>query len=138
MKGSSDLYASAEDLAKWNSSFSTNSIWSDSLQKMLFTIYTKKTPYYGYGWFIRPDKRLVYYHGGGTFGCSAFSAWYPHEQVSIIILSNVSVLPVNELWNDIEKIIFKEPFELPAINRAHPNERRRVTDIYRPVYAGSA
>lgn len=118
MKGSGDLYASEEDLAKWNSSFSTNSIWSDSLQKLLFTIHTKKTPYYGYGWFIRPGKRLAYYHGGGTFSCSAFSAWYQNEQVSIIILSNVSVLPLNELWNDIEKIIFKEPFKLPAINRA--------------------
>ena len=35
--------------------------------------------------------------------------------MSIIILSNVSVLPVNELWNDIEKIVFNEPIELPAL-----------------------
>ena len=33
-------------------------------------------------------------------------------------MSNVSVLPVNELWNDIEKIIFKEPLELPAVSKA--------------------
>jgi len=118
MKGSGDLYSSAEDLTKWNNSFSTNGIWSDSLQKLLFTIHSQKTPYYGYGWFIRPGKRFAYYHGGGTFGCSALSAWYPQEQVSIVILSNVSILPINELWNDIEKIVFKEPFELPAVNRA--------------------
>ena len=118
MKGSGDLYSSAEDLAKWTNSFSTNGIWSDSLQKLLFTIHSQKTPYYGYGWFIRPGKRFAYYHGGGTFGCSALSAWYPQEQVSIVILSNVSILPINELWNDIEKIVFKEPFELPAVNHA--------------------
>jgi CubicO group peptidase (beta-lactamase class C family) len=85
---------------------------------MLFTVQTKKTPYYGYGWFIREDKRPAYYHGGGTFGCSAISVWYPKEQMSVVILSNVSTLPVNELWNDIEKIIFSEPFELPVISRA--------------------
>ncbi|MEO5562630.1 MAG: serine hydrolase domain-containing protein [Chitinophagaceae bacterium] len=118
MKGSGDLYASAEDLAKWNSSFSGKGIWSEALKKLLFTVHTQKMPHYGYGWFIRSGKRSVYYHGGGTFGCSALSAWYPNEQLSIVILSNVSVLPVNELWNDIEKIIFKEPFELPVISHA--------------------
>ncbi len=115
MKGSGDLYASAEDLAKWNSSFSTGGMWSESLKKLLFTAHTHNTPNYGYGWFIRPQGRLAYYHGGGTFGCSALSAWYPDEQMSIIILSNVSVLPVDELWSDIEKIVFGEPFELPMI-----------------------
>ncbi|MGN7721175.1 serine hydrolase [Chitinophaga sp. 22620] len=112
MKGSGDLYSTAEDLAKWNNSFAGNDTWKDSLQKLLFTIHASKTPAYGYGWFIRADKRRAYFHGGGTFGCSALSAWYPDEKISVVILSNVSVLPVNELWNDIEKIIFNEPFEL--------------------------
>ncbi len=112
MKGSGDLYSTAEDLAKWNNSFSNTNTWNDSLQKLLFTVHTHKTPAYGYGWFIREGKRRAYFHGGGTFGCSALSAWYPDEKVSVVILSNVSVLPVNELWNDIEKIIFNEPFEL--------------------------
>lgn len=113
MKGSGDLYSTAEDLAKWNHSF--NSMWNDSIQKLLFTAYT---PAYGYGWYIRRGKRQAYYHGGGTFGCSALSAWYPGEQLSIVILSNVSALPVNELWNDIEKIVFNEPFEMPETTTA--------------------
>lgn len=115
MRGSGDLYANAEDLAKWNSSFSTDGVWSERLKTLLFTSYTDKIPGYGYGWFIRTEGRLAYYHGGGTFGCSALSAWYPDEQLSIVILSNVSVLPVNELWGDIEKIVFNEPFELPSM-----------------------
>jgi CubicO group peptidase (beta-lactamase class C family) len=118
MKGSGDLYSNAEDLAKWNNSFFGDNIWSDSIKKLLFTCHNPKTPFYGYGWFIRPGKRLAYYHGGGTFGCSALSALYPQEKVSVVILSNVSTLPVNELWNDIEKIIFKEPFELPVASQA--------------------
>ncbi|THU38314.1 beta-lactamase family protein [Niastella caeni] len=118
MKGSGDLYTSAEDLTKWNNSFSGNGVWSKNLENRLFTSYTPRTPNYGYGWFLRSGKRRVYYHGGGTFGCSALSAWYPDEQLSVVILSNVSTLPVNELWYDIEKIIFQEPFELPVIGQA--------------------
>lgn len=112
MKGSGDLYSTAEDLAKWNYSFSGNGTWNDSLQELLFRDHTRQTPAYGYGWFIRQGKRRAYFHGGGTFGCSALSAWYPDEKISVVILSNVSVLPVNEMWSDIEKIIFPEPFEL--------------------------
>ncbi len=117
MKGSGDLYASAEDLMKWNNSFSKNAIWSDHLKKMIFTNYTPKAPYYGYGWFLRLGTKPAYYHGGGNFGCSALSAWYPDEQLSIVILSNVSLLPVKEIWSDIEKIIFKRHFEMPGITK---------------------
>jgi CubicO group peptidase (beta-lactamase class C family) len=115
MKGSGDLFSNAEDLSVWNNSFCDYKIWGKDIQRLLFKVQTNKPPYYGYGWYIRPGKRLAYYHGGGTFGTSALSAWYPHDQVSVVILSNVSVLPVNEIWSDIEKIIFNEPFELPEI-----------------------
>jgi CubicO group peptidase (beta-lactamase class C family) len=117
MKGAGDLYTSAEDLTTWNNSFASHFVWNNALQKNIFTAYTGKTPDYGYGWYIRAEKRMAYFHGGGTFSCSAFTAWYPHEKVSVVIISNISVLPVTELWNDIEKIIFNEPFELPAINQ---------------------
>jgi CubicO group peptidase (beta-lactamase class C family) len=116
MKGSGDLYASGGDLIKWNNSFATDGRWREEMKKKIFTDYSTGSPNYGYGWFLREGgKRTAWYHGGGTFGCSALSAWYPEEQIAIVILSNVSVLPVNELWNDIEKIIFKEPFEWPVM-----------------------
>lgn len=118
MKGSGDLYSTADDLSKWNNSFINNRVWSGTVQQAVFDIQNKHQPYYGYGWYVRTGKRLAYYHGGGTFGTSALSAWYPDEKVSVIILSNVSVLPVNEMWNDIEKIIFNDPFELPRIKAA--------------------
>ena len=115
MKGSGDLFSNADDLSTWNNSFSDKKVWNKNIQQSLFKVQTKHPPYYGYGWYIRPGKRLAYYHAGGTFGTSALSAWYPDDQVSVVILSNISVLPVNEIWSDIEKIIFNEPFELPKI-----------------------
>jgi CubicO group peptidase (beta-lactamase class C family) len=118
MKGCGDMYSNADDLSRWNNSFYSDTFWSQRLQQLIFTYHTKKPPYYGYGWYIRPGKRIAYYHGGGSFGCSAISVWYPDEKISVVILSNVSVLPVTELWNDIEKLIFNEPFTMPVVTKA--------------------
>jgi len=90
MKGSGDLYSTAADLLLWNNTCTD------------FT----------YGWMKEGE---AYYHGGGSFGCSAINVVYPEEGLSIILLSNVSVMPVNEMWHDIEKIIFNRPFEMPQI-----------------------
>ena len=62
MRGSGDLYASAEDLALWNSSFFPGGHWNEALKTSLFSSYTTGTPAYGYGWFIRTQGRPAYYH----------------------------------------------------------------------------
>lgn len=124
MKGSGDMYSNAEDLSKWTNSFGSN-IWNE-IKEQIFTAHTNKGLHdndnkYGYGLFIRPHTeyfKLAYYVGGGTYGCSAISVWYPNEKIAITILSNISVLPVNELWGDVEKIIFNKPFELPQLKKS--------------------
>jgi len=124
MKGSGDMYSNAEDLSKWANSFGSN-VWDKVIKEQIFTPHTDKGLHdndnrYGYGWFIRPDTKYfksAYYVGGGTYGCSAISVWYPTEKIAVTILSNISVLPVNEIWADVEKIIFNKPFELPLLKR---------------------
>lgn len=135
MKGSGDLFSNADDLSAWNNSFADKKIWSSNIQELLFRIQTKLQPYYGYGWYIRPGKRLAYYHGGGTFGTSALSAWYPDDQVSVVILSNISVLPINEIWNDVEKIIFNEPFDLPEIKSTYKMTTEELK-AFAGIYSG--
>ena len=90
---------------------------------MIFADYSgekvNRHDHYGYGWYIRnaeQNTRLAYYHGGGSFGTSAISVIYPHEEISIILLSNVSTLPVNEIWHDLEGILFEQTVILPEIN----------------------
>ncbi len=125
MKGSGDLHTSAADLTRWNNSLMDTTIWPQAVLAKLFSIQNLKAMHgnedaYGYGWFIRSGdekKRKAYYTGGGTYGGSAISALYPEEKLSIVLLSNVSTLPVNELWRDVEKIIFKEDFALPVIHK---------------------
>ncbi|MFD2147945.1 serine hydrolase domain-containing protein [Mucilaginibacter antarcticus] len=134
MKGSGDMYASAGDLLNWTNSFSGDQ-WGD-IKAQVFAPHSglplhNNKDLYGYGWFIHNNAeptKMAYFHGGGTYGCSALTALYPQKKISIVILSNISTLPVNEIWADIEKIIFNEPFKLPnktdkvAINAAELNK----------------
>lgn len=115
MKGSGDLYSTAADLQLWNNSLLDDGRWSADVKRQLFSIHNKKLSY-GYGWYINPEKTR-YWHGGGTFGCSAISAVYEPEKLSIVLLSNVSVLPVNELLADIERIVRGQPFEMPVLQQ---------------------
>jgi CubicO group peptidase (beta-lactamase class C family) len=120
MKGSGDLYASAQDLIAFLDSFTTP-LWPASLSKEMFSPHTveavERGDRYGYGWFIREktDRPKAFYHGGGSYGVSTLMARYPEEKLSIVILSNVSVMPVNQIWSDIEDMVLGKPFELPIV-----------------------
>lgn len=121
MKGSGDLYTSGTDLIKFLHSFE-NQKWPEILKKEMFIAHSinavERGDLYSYGWFIREKQSgrpKAYYHGGGSFGVSALMARYPEEKLCIIILSNISVLPVNQIWSDIESIVLGKPFEMPAV-----------------------
>lgn len=119
MKGSGNLYASAADLTTWLSSFGGDRRPPAVVSKLFdeqMTSPMADDERYGYGWYHRPavgSTEAAWYHGGGTFGCSAMVVWYPADQTSIVLLSNVSILPVNNLWADLERIILGQPFDLP-------------------------
>lgn len=130
MKGSGDLYSTAADLQLWNNSLLDDGRWSADVKRQLFSIHNKKLSY-GYGWYINPEKKM-YWHGGGTFGCAAISAVYEPEKLSIVLLSNVSVLPVNELLADIEKIVRGKPFEMPVLQ-----QQARLSDEQLKAFEGT-
>jgi CubicO group peptidase (beta-lactamase class C family) len=123
MTGGGNMYSTATDLWHWCRSLLIGSTWDDAIRRAAFTPLTtekmshKDGALYGIGWYIREktDQYARAYHiGGGTYGFSSKVAIYPDEQLYIIILSNVSFLPVDDvLWKDIEKIVLGKPFELP-------------------------
>lgn len=108
LKGAGDMYSSATDLWKWNKNFLPAhfpAINSDSINS--------RTGGYHYGWKLSTQQPVKYYHGGGTWGYSTYTAFYPTEKISIILLANVSTIPVSDIASDIEKIVFGRPFEMP-------------------------
>lgn len=139
MKGPGDLYASAQDLAilmqnllgqQWNRKTTDQLFFQHSKEPI------KREDYYGYGWFIRKasaNRPEAYYHGGGSYGTSALIAMYPEEKLTVVVLSNVSSLPVQEIWEDVEKIAREQPLTLPVIRNDQPvnlNAIKMVTGVY--------
>ncbi len=121
LKGAGDLYSNASDLLAWSTSFFDNSLMGEETRMLVFQQGSKNEEYV-YGWHTEPGETKNYYHGGGTWGYSSFLALYPDDHKVIIILSNISSLPVKSIASDIEKIIFNRPFEMPEIHEQISSE----------------
>lgn len=117
VKGAGDMVATSTDLLKWSSSFYSNSLLNDQTKALIFTpeVIAAQTDRErcGYGWFVADGKPKKYFHGGGTWGYSSYIAFYPEDSISLIILSNVSSLPVESIANELEKIVWGLPFSIP-------------------------
>jgi len=121
LKGAGDMYSTATDLLKWNNSFFSNTLLSEKTKAAMFAQQNNSDPKseenYGYGWYTHLEKPQKQYHGGGTWGFSTHNAFYPDEKLSIILLSNVSTLPISAIASDVEKIVFGQPFQMPSIEK---------------------
>lgn len=125
MKGSGNLYSTASDLSKWNNALNGGH-FNQIVTDQLFAIQNAqpvngRSESYGYGWFLRRfsnRERDFNFTGGGTFGCSAISGYYPNTKISVVILSNVSTLPVGEMQSNVESIVFGDRFDMPVV-RTH-------------------
>ncbi len=110
LKGAGDMYSTTTDLLKWN-----NSVYSVAKMNENTKAVSKGLTdgdVYGYGWFVKYSTPKKQYHGGGTWGYSSHIAKYAANNLSIIILSNISTLPMNDIASNVEKIVFGEPFEI--------------------------
>ncbi|MEO8253682.1 MAG: serine hydrolase domain-containing protein [Flavobacterium sp.] len=119
LKGAGNMYSSATDLLKWNNSFFSNALLSEKTKAVVFAQQTKTAKQiddsYGYGWYINSETPKKIYHGGGTWGYTTYTSIYPDYETSIIILSNISILPISNIASNIEKIVFGQPFKMPSI-----------------------
>ena len=119
LTGAGDMYSTTKDLLKWNNSFFSNILLSERTKAIMFSEQRKTEinsgDNYNYGWFKSSDEPQKYFHGGGTWGFSTHNAMYPDKQISIIILSNVSNLPISAIAEDVEKIVFGKRIQIPTV-----------------------
>ncbi|WP_444995238.1 serine hydrolase domain-containing protein [Aliikangiella sp. IMCC44359] len=88
------LSSTVVDLHKWERSFYTNALLSESSKEGIFT---PGLGNYGLGWDIHTTPTLKHSHGGGISGFSSHIARYPQEGLVIIMLSNVESNKLNVL-----------------------------------------
>jgi CubicO group peptidase (beta-lactamase class C family) len=123
LKGAGDMISTASDLLKWSSSFFTNTLLKDETKAVLFTpdkTTRSEDKTNSYGWYVDTEKPKKYYRGGGTWGYSSYLVLYPEDEITIIILSNISFLPTEAIAGDIEKIVYGLPFKMPVLEEAVP------------------
>jgi CubicO group peptidase (beta-lactamase class C family) len=99
---SSTLHSSVSDMLKWavvlNNSLKENHtiLAPGSLQQMA-TSHFEINPFTaaGLGWFIHQDDEIEYiFHTGSDVGFSSMFAFFPEQQVSIVVLSNCDFINV--------------------------------------------
>lgn len=106
VKASGDIYSTSLDLLKWHHSLFNNLIINKESTRLLFS--AEKNGEFAMGWYVTSKPPVKYYHGGGTWGYSAYNVMYPNDNISLIILANTSSLAIQEIAESIEKIIFNK------------------------------
>jgi CubicO group peptidase (beta-lactamase class C family) len=104
--GGGNLYSTTEDLFKWDQALYTERLVT---RESLETIFTSYGFGYGYGWFINEDQnRSSIYHGGGIVGFKNEIIRYVNDRITIIILNNLSTTNVEQIRNDLTKMVFQK------------------------------
>ncbi|MCW8870953.1 MAG: beta-lactamase family protein [Proteobacteria bacterium] len=118
LTGAGDLYSTSTDLMKWAQALQRGMLLnSTTWNKFYATNHAGDSPEeeYDLGWYRNLKNRKKFYHGGGTWGYSSYLAIYPDSQTTIIVLSNVSRLAIEEMALSIEKILFADDFKIPDL-----------------------
>jgi CubicO group peptidase (beta-lactamase class C family) len=111
--GDGRVYSSVDDLYKWDQALYSTRLVSAQTLEQAFTPSAKvdETSGYGFGWFI-DNKRgpRVIWHSGNTSGFTSRIHRVPEQKFSIIVLTNRSNAPLEDLVNQIHALY------LPASN----------------------
>lgn len=108
LTGGGNLYSTVEDLVRWDQALNAGKLISEASYQNIYTPVRKD---YAYGWRVRRKaNRTQIRHGGGVSGFLAHILRYPHEQVCIVVLSNVRPTPrrLTMITDDLADIILGE------------------------------
>ena len=114
------LRSTADDLFKWSRAAFGGSLWNAELHSAAFTAYNDA---YDFGWRIRSDffGRLNYNHTGGIDGFATHLAYYPADDLTVIVLSNIESEPAVLRACDLAAAYFG------ALGEASPLDRAALT-----------
>lgn len=112
--GSGLLYSTINDLYRWDQALYTTKLVSQPTLDQIFTPYVNATLFpgstYGYGWFITQapvqNHRLIW-HDGVIDGFRNFIGRYVDDNVTVIVLSNLTTLDAITLGQSIGQMVFK-------------------------------
>ncbi len=133
------IYSTAGDLYSWDRALSQNLLLDQPWQAKMFTPYLNN---FGYGWKVyrrkyegQEDSCTTSYHAGGFEGFSSFIQRFHEREMVMILLSNTNRerKKMGVITDDIIKIVFHLPYELPVKRKAidySTEETERITGKY--------
>ncbi|MFS0864042.1 serine hydrolase domain-containing protein [Fredinandcohnia sp. 179-A 10B2 NHS] len=115
-QGAYGLYSSVEDLHKWGLALMNETILNKNLLDLMFT---ENMDGYGYGWFLTDKPKKIASHSGDINGFVSDFQLFLDDRITIIMLSNVNITPVEKISADIAKIVNGESIEVEIIPEGH-------------------
>jgi CubicO group peptidase (beta-lactamase class C family) len=113
--GAGALYSTVEDLYKWNEALFSGKVLQEASTKAAFTPVVlnngKKPDYvsYGYGWgFGSYRDQDIIEHGGGLHGFISQLVRYPEENITIVLLTNITPTEVSIASSTIAEFLVWE------------------------------
>lgn len=106
------IYSTTGDLYKWERSIAEKQILSEDSWKQAFT---SRIEHYGLGWWIDTlYNRKFIYHSGGLIGFMSYFAYFPDDDVTIILLCNFGNYggSLGDLTSGVSAILFDKPYSL--------------------------
>lgn len=112
------LYSTTEDLLKWERGLFGGKILSSSSLKEMTTPFKEN---YGFGLIISTvNGRKKIDHGGGIEGFNTEVAYWPDDQLSVIVLANLNGSAADEIADQVAATVHGEKVTLPS-------ERKEIT-----------
>ena len=113
--GNGGMYASINDLYKWDQALYTEKLVKKETLHKAFTpvdLYNGVTYDYGYGWHLKENDQGMY-HLGAWLGFRSAIMRIPRDKNTIIILSNNMNPVFNEIVEMVYNIMYNKPYKIP-------------------------
>ena len=125
------LYSTVEDLALWDQALYSEKLLSASSKAIMFTPYKSD---YAYGWGVYKtqiaqlkDSVEAMGHQGGVNGFNTSLIRIPKNKHLVVLLNNTGGTNLGAMQNNILKILYDQPFDLPKISVAYVLGKTLVT-----------
>lgn len=115
--GTGDIYSTVEDMFKFHTALSTNTLLNSQLKEEMFKPGMRPAQY-GLGWFNKmfkyspTDSVASNFHLGMTDGFLSFMVRIPSTNSMIIILCNSSPTDFFGIVGNLTKVLFNKPVQL--------------------------
>ncbi|MGD0296942.1 MAG: serine hydrolase [Bryobacteraceae bacterium] len=124
------LYSTTEDLLRWERGlFGGKVLSAASLQKM--TTPFKQDYAFGLGVHITAGHKVID-HGGGIEGFNTHLAYYPDDQLTVVVLGNLNG-PASDIAGKLGAVALGQPVQLPS-ERKEITVPRKVLEKYVGTY----